>query len=243
MDIPPRYFPPPERADRDGLLAVGGRLDPEWLVEAYSRGIFPWPLADGTLAWWSPDPRAVFEWDAFHVSRRLARTVRSGRFEVTIDRDFAGVIRACATSGDRRGATWITSGIERAYGALHELGIAHSLEVWREGELAGGIYGVALGGMFAGESMFSRHRDASKVALVHLIAHLRTRGYVLFDIQQYTAHAASLGASVLPRAEFLTRLASALRLPVTFGEPSEGVSPGGGAYRPRASGRDSRGPE
>lgn len=213
----PKFFPPPDEAGPEGLLGIGGRLSVEWLLDAYRHGIFPWPLEDGLLAWWSPDPRAIFELDSFHVSRRLARTCRSGRFQVTSDHDFAGVIGACATAGARSPGTWITPEMREAYPQLHRLGHAHSVEVWSEGELAGGTYGVAMGGLFAAESMFYRVRDASKVALVQLHRHLRARGYVLFDIQQLTPHTERLGACEIPRRQFLERVAEAVNLPVTFG--------------------------
>src|SRR5438128_1289610 len=167
----------PELADEYGLVAVGGDLSPARLLEAYRRGIFPWYDEQTPILWWSPDPRAVFELDRFHVSRRLRRTLLSGQFTITVNRDFGAVIRACA---DRPGeGTWITPDMIDAYERLHRLGFAHSLEVWQGPELAGGIYGVALGGLFAGESMFTRLRDGSKVALVRLVEHLRRRGYQL----------------------------------------------------------------
>jgi leucyl/phenylalanyl-tRNA--protein transferase len=214
-----RFFPPVEMAEPAGVVMFGGLLTPEWLLDAYGHGIFPWPIFDGTnvMVWWSPDPRAIFELDQFHISRRLARTVRSGRFQVTCNRDFAAVIRACATVDDRAANTWITPAIIAAYEQLHALGSAHSVEVWEEGRLVGGTYGVALGGLFAGESMFHRARDASKVALVQLIRHLQARGYRLFDIQQLTDHTASLGAIEISREEYIARLAEAVTLPVSFG--------------------------
>jgi leucyl/phenylalanyl-tRNA--protein transferase len=218
-----RFFPPAELAEPEGVVLFGGKLEPEWLLDAYAHGIFPWPIFDGTdiMVWWSPDPRAIFELDRFYISRRLARTCRSGRFEVTCNRDFLGVITGCATAGDRRHNTWLTPKMIQAYCRLHELGHAHSIEVWHQGELAGGTYGVAIGGLFAGESMFHRVRDASKVALVHLVHHLRARGYTLFDIQQKTDHTASLGAAEIPRDDYLRRLREARQLPVTFGERLE----------------------
>ncbi len=212
----PRWrFLDPELADADGLVAVGGDLRPERLLEAYRRGIFPFFDEHSPILWWSPDPRAVFQMDGLRVSRRLARTVRSGRFELTRDRDFEGVIRGCAR-GPGEGV-WITADMIAAYTELHRLGHAHSVEVWHDGELAGGVYGVAAGGLFAGESMFTRVTDASKVALVHLSGHLRRRGYVLFDVQYLNPHTESLGAVEIPRREYLARLRAALRLPVTFG--------------------------
>jgi len=215
----PKFFPPPELAEPEGIVLFGGRLSPEWLLDAYRHGIFPWPIfedADMTV-WWSPDPRAIFELDGFHLSRRLRQTCRSGQFEVTADRDFRAVIDGCATAGERARSTWITPAMIEAYTRLHELGIAHSIEVWLDGRLAGGTYGVAIGGVFAGESMFFRERDASKVALAHLVHHLRARGYALFDIQQLTPHTERLGAVEIPRSQYLARLAEAIAQPVTFG--------------------------
>lgn len=201
----------------------GGRLTPEWLLDAYAHGIFPWPIFDGTdvVVWWSPDPRAIFEIERFHVPRRLARTCKSEKFTVTCDRDFAGVIRGCATSSGRRHNTWLTPKMIEAYTELHRLGHAHSVEVWQCDELAGGVYGIALGGLFAGESMFHHVRDASKVALARLVPHLASRGYTLFDIQQCTPHTASLGATEIPRSDYLRRLADAVDRPVTFGAQLE----------------------
>jgi leucyl/phenylalanyl-tRNA--protein transferase len=218
---PSRFFPAPERAGAEGLLAVGGQLTPEWLLDAYRHGIFPWPITpDGKpLLWWSPDPRAIIELDELHVSRRLHRTCRQRKFRITYDRDFAAVIVGCATAGDRRGHTWLTDEMIDAYIHLHRLGHAHSVEAWYQDQLAGGLYGVAIAGLFAAESMFHHVRDASKVALVHLVDHLRRRGYTLFDIQQRTPHTANLGGIELPRAEYLTRLSAALRCAVTFDQP------------------------
>lgn len=210
----PRFFLDPERADAEGLVAIGGDLHPSRLLEAYRRGIFPWFDEESPILWWSPDPRAIFEMDGLHVSRRLARTVRSGRFTVTFDRAFGEVIRGCA---DRpNDGVWITADMIDAYTRLHELDHAHSVEVWHEGQLAGGLYGVAIGGLFAGESMFTRVRDASKVALVHLMEHLRQRGYPLFDVQFLNAHTARLGAIEIPRREYLARLRRAIAYDVSF---------------------------
>jgi len=215
------FFPSPMATTADGILCVGGRLTPEWLLDAYSHGIFPWPMwEDQPIAWWSPDPRAVFELDGLHISRRLRRTIRSGKFRVTCDRDFKGVITGCATAGDRTDNTWLTQSMIAAYCRMHELGHAHTIEAWRDNRLVGGTYGIAIGGLFAAESMFFRERDASKVALVFLVAHLRARGYQLFDIQQWTPHTGSLGAVEISRLEYLRRLARAIALPVTFGEKS-----------------------
>ena len=216
----PKYFPCPSQASAEGLLCFGGKLAPEWLLDAYRHGIFPWPvLADEEpLAWWSPDPRAIIEFSDFRASRRLVRTLRSGKFAITLNQRFADVIEGCATAHERRENTWLTPGMSAAYIELHRLGHAHSLEVWQADTLAGGIYGVALGGMFAAESKFYRVRDASKVALAALVSHLVTRGYVLLDIQQMTEHSRRFGASEVPREEFLQRLQQAVPRPVTFGD-------------------------
>jgi leucyl/phenylalanyl-tRNA--protein transferase len=213
-----RFFPPAEDADADGIVGFGGKLAPDWLLDAYRHGIFPWPMGDmdEPMPWWSPDPRAIIEPDRFHVSRRLRRTCAGERFTSSLDRDFPGVIRGCAVSAGRVGNTWLTKKMIAAYIRLHRLGHAHSVEVWREDKLCGGTYGVAIGGFFAAESMFYRVRDASKVALVRLVKHLRQRGYVLLDIQQLTPHTARFGAIEIPRREYLTRLAEAVELPVSF---------------------------
>lgn len=209
----PDWFPDPLGAPSAGVVALGGDLSVPRLLAAYRRGFFPYYEA-GPILWWSPDPRAVFDLDDFHVGRRLARTARSGKFRVTFDIAFGRVIRGCA---DRDEGTWINPDMVRAYDALHAAGHAHSVEAWQGDELAGGIYGVAIGGMFAGESMFSRTSDASKVALVALAERLRERGYTLFDVQILNPHTASLGARETSRAEYLRRLAEAVRSPVTFG--------------------------
>jgi leucyl/phenylalanyl-tRNA--protein transferase len=215
-----RYFPPAEEADENGIVFVGGELRPAVLIDAYRHGIFPWPMFDDDMPmlWWSPDPRGVIELEQFHVPRRLEQTCRSRKLAVTADRDFAGVIRGCATAGGRRGSTWLTAEMMRAYTELHRLGHAHSVEVWQDERLVGGIYGVAIGGLFSGESMFHRVRDASKVALVHLVRHLERRQFRLFDIQQLNPHTASMGGTEIPRREYLRRLAEALEAQVEFGE-------------------------
>jgi leucyl/phenylalanyl-tRNA--protein transferase len=170
------------------------------------------------MLWWSPDPRAILPLDGMHISRRLERRLRSGTFETTCNRDFAGVLAGCATGHGRERGTWLTPHMRGAYLDLHERGRAHSVEAWHGGQLAGGVYGVAIGGLFAAESMFYRARDASKVALAALVAHLRRRGYQLLDIQQWTPHTGRLGAVEISRREYLTRLAGIVDLPVTFGE-------------------------
>jgi leucyl/phenylalanyl-tRNA--protein transferase len=207
-------FPDPARADSDGLICAGGDLSPARVLAAYRQGIFPYFDHTTPILWWSPDPRAIIELDGFHVSRRLARTLRSGKYFVTFDQAFDRVIRGCA---DRPEGTWITPEMISAYGELHRLGHAHSVEVWQEGELAGGVYGLAVGGLFAGESMFTARRDGSKIALAHLVEHLRQRGYTLFDVQYLNDHTASLGAIEIPRRRYLARLKEALARDVTFG--------------------------
>src|SRR4051812_39370066 len=216
---PSRFFPPPTSTTDEGLLCIGGRLSPEWLLDAYRHGIFPWPMwEDEPIAWWSPDPRAIIELDGLHVSRRLQRTIRSGKFRVTCDQDFAGVIRGCATAGDRAGKTWLTPAMIKAYCRMHALGHAHSVEVWQADQLVGGTYGIGIGALFAAESMFHYARDASKVAVAYLVNHLLARGYQLLDIQQWTPHTGSLGAAEISRMEYLARLAKAIKEPVEFGD-------------------------
>jgi leucyl/phenylalanyl-tRNA---protein transferase len=214
-----RYFPPADEADEHGIVFVGGELRPAVLLDAYRHGIFPWPMFDEgePMLWWSPDPRGVIEFDRFHVSRRLARTCGSGKFRVTSDQDFAAVIRGCATARGRRGSTWLSGEMIDAYRELHRLGHAHSVEVWHDEKLAGGVYGVAVGAMFAGESMFYRVRDASKVALASLFHHVQNRGYRLFDLQQLNPHTASMGGTEIPRFDYLRRLAEVVSMPVDFG--------------------------
>lgn len=199
---------------------LGGELSVPWLLAAYRRGIFPWPFDEDDRApipWWCPDPRAVIEWDDFHVSRSLARTMRSGTYQLTRDRAFANVIDACAEREDD-GGTWITPSLKSVFVELHELGYAHSVETWQQGQLVGGIYGLALGGFFSAESMFYRRRDASKVALAALVEHLQQRGFTLLDIQVWTEHTGRMGAREIPRARFLRRLKQAVTLPVTFSD-------------------------
>ena len=198
---------------------VGGCLSVQWLLAAYRRGIFPWPVTDGkreVLAWFSPDPRAILELEELHVSRRLERRLRSGQFQVTFDSDFGSVVRGCAAPRRSDGITWITPEMVTAYGRLHRHGYAHSVEVWQGGRLVGGLYGLALGGFFAGESMFHQVRDASKVALVHLVRRLRHQGFSLLDVQQASPHLARMGAKEIPRRDFLARLQRALAEPVKF---------------------------
>jgi leucyl/phenylalanyl-tRNA--protein transferase len=224
-------FPPLERAlaEPNGLLAAGGSLRPERLLEAYRRGIFPWSSAGQPLLWWSPDPRMVLFVDEFKVSRSLRKRLRSGTFEVAVDTACADVIAACAAPRDDQDGTWITDEIRAAYLELHRRGYVHSVESWRNGRLVGGLYGVALGRMFFGESMFAREPDASKVALAHLVARLRGQGAPLIDCQQETSHLASLGARPIPRrtfASYLSELIDSSAPPAGWQPgPSEGTSP------------------
>ncbi len=200
----PEWFPPLEQALEDpaGLLAAGGDLSPARLVAAYARGIFPWYSPGQPVLWWSPNPRAVLFPEEFHCSRSLARTIRSGEFSVTDDRDFAAVIDGCAAPRAASPGTWITSDMRAAYLELHRIGHAHSVEVWRGGELAGGLYGVRLGEVFFGESMFSRGRDASKVALAHLVSMCLRNNVAVIDCQLPSRHLASLGVRCIPRSQF-----------------------------------------
>lgn len=210
-----RPWIPPELADPEGLVGVGSDLRPETLLLAYADGVFPWFNQADPVLWWSPDPRAVIELDGLHVPRRLARTIRQGKFHVTVDKCFEEVMRACGEN--RPEGTWVTDEMVRAYTALHRLGYAHSVETWVGDELAGGTYGVAIGGLFAAESMFFRVTDGSKVALVALVERLRERGYELLDVQMTTDHTERLGAVEIPRRDYLRRLRAAVRKPgVTF---------------------------
>ncbi|HSF67094.1 MAG TPA: leucyl/phenylalanyl-tRNA--protein transferase [Nitrospiraceae bacterium] len=208
-------FPPVELASPEGLLAVGGDLRPERLLEAYRHGIFPWYSENQPILWWSLDPRTVLFPDKLHISRSLKRSLRPGLFSVTLDTCFRDVMQHCAEPRSQYsdGGTWITREMFEAYTHLHELGYAHSVETWREGQLVGGLYGVALGGVFFAESMFTRVSDASKVALVWLVRQLKAWGFHLMDCQQSTPHIKMLGAEDIPRREFLDHLAAALALP------------------------------
>ena len=212
---PDEPFPPVECALRDpnGLLAAGADLSPERLLDAYARGIFPWFGDDDPLLWWSPDPRMVLAVSDIRVSRSLRRVLRSGRFDVTMDTAFAEVMAGCAEPRAEQDGTWITPEMTRAYGRLAALGFAHSVEVWSDGRLAGGLYGVAIGRMFFGESMFSRVSDASKVALIHLVRQLERWGLPIIDCQMSTPHLASLGARDVARADFLRDVARLVRQP------------------------------
>jgi|TARA_B110000967_G_C18781672_1_gene508578 leucyl/phenylalanyl-tRNA--protein transferase len=205
----PIWFPPGEDAleEPDGLLAIGGELTPQWLVEAYCRGIFPWFDDDsGPIYWWCPSERGVIAPGRMKVSRSLQKTLRSCKFQVTVDQNFAAVIDACAATRIDNVGTWITVAMNNAYNDLHQAGLAHSIEVWQEEVLVGGLYGLSLGNMFFGESMFASATDASKVAFYKLHELLTEWDFKLIDCQMMNPHLASLGVLPMPRAEFLALL-------------------------------------
>ena len=205
-------FPAPYLAEPDGLLAIGGDLSPERLLQAYSQGIFPWFSEGDPILWWSPDPRFVLYPAALKVSKSMQKVLGDGVFTVSFDRDFAAVIAACqrAPRPGQRG-TWITPGMQEAYIRLHKLGFAHSVEVWQGDSLAGGLYGVSLGGSFFGESMFAHVSNASKAGFIHLVRTLQAARFDLIDCQVYTRHLESLGATLIPRKTFLKDLSGSLR--------------------------------
>ncbi len=211
--LPPEpVFPPletalAEPAGPNGLLAAGGDLSPERLLAAYTRGIFPWYSAGDPILWWSPDPRMVLVPEALRITRSFAKLLRNRPYDIRVDSAFTEVIRACAAPRDGQAGTWILPEMQAAYVRLHQLGYAHSIETWVDNQLVGGLYGIAIGRAFFGESMFSRHKDASKIALAHLCILLRSKGFGIIDCQMETQHLASLGARPLPRSEFAARLA------------------------------------
>lgn len=204
----PDDFPPPADALREpnGLLAVGGCLHPEWLLDAYPKGIFPWYETAQPILWWSPDPRAVLLPEQLHISRRLKRTLRLSKLRITADTAFDEVIRACAEPRRYTAATWITPQMRSAYVTLHELGWAHSFEAWSGADLVGGLYGVGIGSVFFGESMFSQQSDASKIAFVHGVGFLQRRGCKLIDCQVWSHHLKTFGAHTMPREGFVALL-------------------------------------
>ena len=211
---PSRYrMPDPRTAPPNGPLAAGGDLSPGTVLAAYRAGIFPWPDGAGRLLWWSPDPRAILPLEGFHESRSLRRTRRRAAFTTTVDRACGEVMSGCA---DRAEGTWITPAMRAAYLELATLGWVHSVEVWRGGELAGGLYGLAIGGFFAAESMFHRETDASKVALTALVERLLPHGFTLLDVQFLTPHLESLGTVPLSRDDYLSRLRAAIVMPASF---------------------------
>jgi leucyl/phenylalanyl-tRNA--protein transferase len=208
-------FPPLRSALKhpNGLLAAGGELSPERLLDAYRHGIFPWFSKGDPILWWSPDPRMVLFPGELKISRSLAKTLRNRRYEVRFDYGFDAVVAECAAPRESEPGTWISGDMLAAYGNLHRLGHAHSVETWIDGELAGGLYGVALGGAFFGESMFSRVRDASKIALVALVAHLKSGAFGLIDCQMRTRHLESLGAREIPRRRFAQLIEELIHYP------------------------------
>jgi leucyl/phenylalanyl-tRNA--protein transferase len=212
----PNWFPPVEQALREppGLLAAGGDLRPARLLAAYERGVFPWYSAQQPILWWSPDPRMVLFPEEFNCSRSLGKTIRNGNWVTRVDEAFAATIRGCAAPRLSGPDTWLNQEMIVSYEQLHELGFAHSVETYLEDELVGGLYGIQLGKVFFGESMFSRQRDASKVALARLVAECRARGIRLIDCQVASAHLASLGAREVSRTQFVALLkAHAQRVP------------------------------
>jgi leucyl/phenylalanyl-tRNA---protein transferase len=213
-------FPDPSLADEHGLVGVGADLEPATVLAAYRNGIFPMPLRRKVMGWWSPDPRGVLPLDGLQVSRSLRKSC--DRFEVRVDTAFDEVLERCADP--RRSGAWITRDIRAAYGRLHRMGWAHSVETWdpATGLLVGGLYGVAIGGLFAGESMFHTATDASKVALVGLVARLRSHGFTLLDVQWRTDHLATLGVIEMPRGHYLELLAAAVAVPATWDDPATG---------------------
>jgi leucyl/phenylalanyl-tRNA--protein transferase len=219
-------FPHPNLAEEDGLLAIGGDLSKERLLLAYGSGIFPWYSEGYPIMWFSPDPRLVIELGSVHLSKRLMKTIRSGAFEVRFDTAFEEVMRLCAVT-DRKGqaGTWITGDMLRAYADLHRDGYAHSVETYRDGELVGGLYGLSLGGVFFGESMFHKERDASKVALYYLERFLAANDFDFIDSQVPNSHMRSLGGKEISRDEFLSRLAKSLEKKTLLGRWRYGPEP------------------
>lgn len=228
-------FPPVDRAVKSGLLAVGGDLSPERLLAAYREGIFPWYATGEPILWWSPDPRFVLLPAELRVSRSMRQFLRKGIVRITFDQDFRGVIAACQKPRPGQDGTWITQEMQDAYSALHDLGYAHSVEVWCGETLAGGLYGVSLGRAFFGESMFSTTANASKAALITLIARLRELDFDLIDCQVETPHLASLGARLIPRREFSKLLHESLRHETLQGNWGTLAGTPPGPERPRKS--------
>ncbi|MGC1508370.1 leucyl/phenylalanyl-tRNA--protein transferase [Ketobacter sp. MCCC 1A13808] len=210
LDYESQGFPPIEHAlaDPDGLLAAGGDLRPERLIEAYSLGIFPWYSDDQPILWWSPSPRTVLFTQELHISRSLHKTLGKGKYNVTMDQAFESVIRACAAPRRDSEGTWITEDMIQAYMHLHSLGYAHSVETWLDDQLVGGLYGIALGTLYFGESMFSRADNASKIAFVHLVGQLKQWGFPIIDCQVGNPHLSSLGARPIKRSQFKSYLSS-----------------------------------
>lgn len=221
-------FPPLEQAlsEPNGLLCAGGDLSAQRIIQAYRQGIFPWFAAGEPILWWSPDPRMTLAPCEFKISRSLLKTLRNGNYQIRLDHDFKAVIRACArTPRPGQNGTWITAEMQAAYVTLFELGYAHTVETWVDDTLVGGLYGLAIGKMFYGESMFAHQTDASKIALAHLTAFLDEQGYGLIDCQMNTPHLASLGAREIPREQFIKRLRELIDIPPLNGRwPVDGAS-------------------
>lgn len=211
-------FPPLETADEDGLIAVGGDLAPQTLATAYRSGVFPWPVEGLPTLWFAPPERCILRFDEFHISKRLRRELEKRNFEYSIDRDFTSVIKACAAPRSYESGTWISPEIQRAYRNLHRRKIAHSIEVWENGTLVGGLYGVSWGAYFCGESMFHNASGASKAALVFLVEHLKSRGATWLDVQMPTPLFESFGARLVPRENFMTQLQSTISQPISLFE-------------------------
>lgn len=222
------HFPPLELAlsRPNGLLCAGGDLSPRRLIQAYRHGIFPWYSAGEPILWWSPDPRMVLVPCEFRISRSLRRTLRQGHYQIRLDSHFPALIRACArVKRPGQSGTWISAEMQAAYGTLFELGFAHSVETWRDNQLVGGLYGLAIGKMFYGESMFSHVPDASKIAIAHLARYLDGQGFGLIDCQMNTPHLASLGAREIARSEFMVRLQELTAIaPLNGRWPTDGAS-------------------
>ena len=207
-------FPDPLLSGKDGLVAIGGDLSPERLILAYRSGIFPWSV--NPITWWSPESRGIFELEQFKPQRRIAKLIQQNKFDITINKAFREVMEGCASPAPGREESWITQEFIDAYSQLHAQGLAHSLECWQNHKLVGGIYGVAIGSFFAGESMFYFVSNASKVALTLLILHLKNQGFTLFDTQIKTNHTSSMGAISIPRKEYIHRLKAALKQNASF---------------------------
>lgn len=231
---------PGEPLIAQNLVNIGGSLSVGELLKAYRSGSFPWTVHP--ITWWSPDPRAILELDEFHVSRSLSRELRRQRFTITSDRAFRAVMEGCAAPAPHRRSTWITPEFISAYCDLHACGISHSVEVWEHGTLVGGVYGLALGAYFVGESMFHKVSNASKIALYYLVQHLKARGYRFLDVQMPTRVTLQLGVTLVPRREFLRRLQEAQLSPVTFGRIDERASTPSEWPEENSSGAGSSGP-
>ncbi len=220
--LDPKIVPDPERAQPNGLVAIGGTLEPDVLLAAYRRGLFPWS-SDPVISWWSPNPRCVFDLSTWKPHRSVVQAMRRAGWTYRVDHAFEAVMRACAESTPDRPSTWITDDFVTSYCELHRRGLAHSVEVYDGDTLVGGLYGLALGGFFGGESMFHRQTGASKAAVVELVRRLREGGYVLLDAQATNPHLTRLGATLIPRRKYLEILARALKLPATFSTADQGA--------------------